>query len=326
MNNPPKDYVRIQVKHLHQFVVDAATTAGLSEERSRQLAGWLTDNDLRGVFSHGTQQIATYARLMRDGILNNKPSVEIVKETPVSVLMDGDGGLGYFPAYEGTLRVIEKANETGMAVMCSRNHGHFGAAGIYSRLGIGHDLVVYVTSGHQMKLREGAPIYSAGGGSPMSFLAPTAEETPLLLDFGAMHDLYEGSKNHETIAEIAPAVVFRSIGLGVICQAWGGLLSGLGIEESRSPWTYKGANQGAFVIAVQIDLFTDPERFKSEMDTYVRQVKRLKPLTGFDEALLPGAIEAVRERDYGEKGVPLGSWHLERLEMLADELELDVPW
>ena len=60
MNNPPKDYVRVQVKHLHQFVVDAATTAGLSEERSRQLAGWLTDNDLRGVFSHGTQQIATY--------------------------------------------------------------------------------------------------------------------------------------------------------------------------------------------------------------------------------------------------------------------------
>ena len=160
----------------------------------------------------------------------------------------------------------------------------------------------------------------------MSFLTPTSEEAPLLVDFGAMHDLYDSSKHRETIAEIAPAVVFRSIGLGAICQSWGGLLSGLAIEKERSPWTYEGANQGAFVIALRIDLFSDPERFKKEMDTYVQKVRELEPLIGFGEALLPGAIEARREAAYRSEGIPVGQRHRERLEELAGELGIEVPW
>jgi len=175
-------------------------------------------------------------------------------------------------------------------------------------------------------MKEGAPIYSAGGGSPMSFLAPTSDEAPLLVDFGAMHDLYDRSKHRETIAEIAPAVVFRSLGLGAICQSWGGLLSGLAIEKERSPWKYEGANQGAFVIALRIDLFTDPDRFKNEMDVYVKKVRDLKPLVGFEESLLPGAIEARREAAYRADGIPVGKRHQDRLEELAGELGIEVPW
>ena len=108
----------------------AAQTVGLPKEKSDLLAELLTANDLRGVFSHGTRLMAEYAPLMRDGLLNNAPDVRVVRETPVSMVVDGDGGLGYFPAFEGTRLAIEKANSHGMAVMQSRNHGHIGAAGI----------------------------------------------------------------------------------------------------------------------------------------------------------------------------------------------------
>jgi LDH2 family malate/lactate/ureidoglycolate dehydrogenase len=326
LNTPPTDFIRVDHEDLARFVSTAALTVGLPEERADHLGRLLATNDLRGIVSHGTQQIATYARLMRDGVLNNKPDVHLVRETPVSVLMDGDGGLGYFPAYEGTIQVVEKAKTSGIAVMVSRNHGHFGAAGIYSRLGIGHDLLMFVTSGHQMRMKAGGPIYNAGGGSPMSFLTPTDTEDPMILDFGVMHDLYGSSQHRDQIAQIAPAVVFRSIGLGAICQSWGGLLSGLAIEDERSSREYEGANQGAFVIALRIDLFTDPDRLKREMDIYARKVRELAPLTGFSESMLPGAIEAKRERAYREAGVPVGKRHRERLEELGSELEIEVPW
>ena len=65
------------------------------------------------------------------GGLNPRPNVRLVQETPTSLVMDGDSGLGYFPAYQGTLRAIEKAKQQGMAAMVTRNHGHIGAAGIY---------------------------------------------------------------------------------------------------------------------------------------------------------------------------------------------------
>ena len=120
MNAPPKTFIRVSYDDLRSFVMTAAGTVGLPEEKAELLATLLVTNDLRGVFSHGSQQIATYALLMRDGVLNKAPDVKVARETPVSVLMDGDGGLGYFPAYEGTLRVIEKATAKGIAVMQSR--------------------------------------------------------------------------------------------------------------------------------------------------------------------------------------------------------------
>lgn len=326
MNRPPETFIRVPHEDLHAFVSKASQTVGLPEEKAELLAELLTANDLRGVFSHGTQQIATYAILMRDRKLNNRPEVRVVKETPLSVLMDGDGGLGYFPAYEGTQRMIEKAKAQGMAMMVSRNHGHFGAAGIYSRLTLGHDLLTFVTSGAQLHLSEGKPIYRAGGGSPMSFCSPTEEEDPLVLDFGAMHDLYTSSPHREEIARLAPGIVFRAIGLGAICQSWGGFLAGVPLEEARAVKDYPGATQGALVVTFRIDLFADPAQFKQEMDAYVRQVRALAPLEGFEASSLPGGPEASRERSYREAGIPVGPEHQQRLEKLAGELGIETPW
>ena len=325
MNRPPEQHIRVEAAKLQAFVSKAAQTVGLPQDKSELLAELLTKNDLRGVFSHGTQQIATYAILMRDKKLNNDPQLAVVKESPVSVLVDGDGGLGYFPAYDGTQRAIEKAKEIGMAAMISRNHGHFGAAGIYARLALEHDLVCYVTSGHQLNLQPGNPIFQAGGGSPMAFGVPTSKHPPFVLDFGALHDLYDGDLRRE-LAERAPGLVLRCIGMGEICQAWGGLLSGLGIDGQKPRWTWPGANQGSLVIALRIDLFTDTEAFKNEIDAYVDRIQQLEPLHGLDKTHVPGGIEAEREALYAKEGVPVGKWHREALEKVAGELGIEVPW
>ena len=326
MNRPPEEHIRVPHQKLHTFVSTAVQTVGLPENKADLLAEMLTGNDLRGVFSHGTQQVATYAILMRDGKLNNVPDIKVVQETPVSLLVDGDGGLGYFPAHEGTLRAIEKAKAQGIAIMVSRNHGHFGAAGLYSRLTLGHDLATFVTSGAQRNLTASNDIYAAVGGSPMSFSAPTDQEDPMVLDFGTMHDMQGNAPIRDDLARLAPGVVFRSIGLGAFCQVWGGLLAGLPADGARAERSYPGATQGALVITFQIELFLDPAQFKREMDEYVRTARTLKPVVGFDEAYLPGGPEAASGRKYREEGVPVGKRHQERLERLAEELKIELPW
>lgn len=326
MNVPPTEFIRIPHTELFNFVERACRTVDMPADDAALLAQLLTDNDLRGVFSHGTQQIATYARLMREGILNPTPNVHIAKETPVSTIFDGDGGLGYFPAYESTLATIEKAKKQGIAIGQSRNHGHFGAAGIYTRLMLGQDLLGYVTSGHQLLLQEGDPYVTAAGGSPHSFISPANTEKSMILDFGAIHDMYVSSPYREEIERMAPAVVFRSVGLGAICQSWGGFLAGVPIDTKRSPRTWSGANQGSLVIAFRIDLFISPETFKAEMDEYIREIAKLQPIVNYNESLLPGAIEVTRAKDYRENGVPVGPTHRERLEDIANYLSIEVPW
>ena len=77
---------------------------------------------------------------------------------------------------------------------------------------------------------------------------------------------------------------------------------------------------------VCIDLFHDAAAFRREMDEYVRAVRQLQPLEGFDATHMPGGIEAEREARFREEGVPVGPEHRERLAGLADELGIEPPW
>jgi LDH2 family malate/lactate/ureidoglycolate dehydrogenase len=325
MNTPPEIFIRVPADVLRDLAVRLGVAAGLPATRAELLADLLTANDLRGVVSHGTSQLATYGRLLRDGILNPDAELEVVRETPTSVLVDGDGGLGYFPAHDGTRLLINKAEDAGIAVLLTRNHGHFGAAGLYSRLTLEHDLLSFVTSGHQLQLRPGDPVAAAAGGSPMSFSAPTADEPPLVLDFGAMHDLYEES-SRDLLAEIAPGLVHRSIGLGMVCQSWGGLLAGVPVDPRQARRRWSGANQGSMVIAMRIDLFAEPARFAAEMDAYARAVRTLAPIPGASGSYLPGGVEAEKEADYRVNGIPVGVHHRHLLEQAATDLGVPLPW
>lgn len=325
MNTPPDEYVLAPPEEVRTFVAEAARSVAIPEDHADRLAEMLTENDLRGVFSHGSRLIATYARRISEGRVNPAPRVGVIDETPVSVLVDGDGGLGYFPADRGIELAIDKAATQGIAAMATRNHGHFGAAGLYTRQALERDLLVVVTSGQQRTLSPGDPIYSAADGPPMAFGAPAAEEHDLILDFGPMADLYPNSPHREEIAELAPGLVLRSIGLASICHAWGGLLAGLGINGRRDYQEYDGADQGSFAICFQIDLFTEPDRFKRAVDEYVRRVRELEPLDAFDPDL-PGGPEAERYREYSRDGIPIGPDHQNELEGVAEKFGLDVPW
>ena len=121
MNVPPKTFISVPHESLTAFVSTVSQRVGLPSDKADLLAELLVSNDLRGVFSHGTQQIHGYARLMRDGHLNPNPQPFVVNETPTSIFVDGDGGLGYFPSVQGTLAVIEKAKAN--RKLCGRATG-----------------------------------------------------------------------------------------------------------------------------------------------------------------------------------------------------------
>ena len=325
-NVVPKDHVRVEAVKLREFVLEAGLGAGLPEDKAALLAELLTGSDLKGNFSHGTQAIGRYCRAMLNGQINDNPQVKIVEETENSLVVDGDGGLGYFPCYEGTLALIEKLKDRSIGILLTRNHGHIGAAAIYASLTLEHDLLSFVTSGVQLRLAPGLPVYRAAGGSPMAFSAPAGEEAGLLLDFGTMHDLYERDPHRDEIARLSPGIVLRHIGLGAICQTWSGLLAGLPVDESRAERKFEGANQGALMIAFKISLFMPPEQFKKEMDEYVRAVRKLKPVDGFDQAYLPGGPEAEHVEAFTREGIPVGPRHQMALERVAEEFGLTTPW
>ncbi len=325
MNLPPTQSVPLSAPALQAFVRDVFLATGMGADHAGLLSGLLVTNDLRGVFSHGTRQAAAYARHFREKELTPTPEVRVLRETPAALSLDGGGGLGYFPAFQAAQWLAAHTRPHGIAMARTVNHGHFGAAGIYSRIPLEVGLFCYVTSGHQLHLEPGKPVLNAAGGSPMSFALPTGEEPPFVLDFGAMHDLYEGCPHVDEIMRLAPGTVFRSIGLGAVCQALGGFLCGVPVDPARAARVWPGANQGSFMIAVDLEVFMPLEQFRQEMDEYLRRVRQMKPVEGFAEALLPGEPEWRRERRYREEGIPVGPRHAELLRELAAEYGLASP-
>jgi L-2-hydroxycarboxylate dehydrogenase (NAD+) len=327
MNRVPDNAVRIPPEKLRQTVHAVATKAGMGDEQATLLSTLLVQNDLRGVFSHGSRQIKDYARLLRDGRLNPRPTVKVLRESSVTMLVDGDAGLGYFPCWHMAHALVEKAREHGVAVGVTRHHGHFGAAGLYTRVAVNAGLIGYDTSGHQLLLKPDQPLLNAAGGSPMSFAVPAADEPPVVLDFGAIHDLYSASDELlSMMMERLPSTLFRSLGLGAMCQMLGGFLAGVPLKESRAVKDYPGANQGSLMVFIDPARFIEPATLKAEVDAYQRMIAQLKPFPGTGRATLPGRLEWERERDWAKEGVPVGPRHREELEEIAGEFGYTLPF
>lgn len=325
MNIVPDSRIRIVPDILRNFVSGVARKAGMNADNADLLAELLVKNDLRGVFSHGSRQIAAYARLMRNGSINPNPETRIASDTMSTFVVDGDGGLGYFPAYAAAKELIGRCKANGVAAAVTRNHGHIGAAGLYSRMLAERGLIGYVTSGHQLALSPEHSIMRAAGGSPMSFAVPSGSAPDMVLDFGAMHDLYEQSPHVDELFRLAPGLVFRSMGLGFMCQALGGFLAGVPVEGEWAVRPYEGANQGALIVALDISRFTPIESFKREMDAYMRLTLQMQPMPGYERATLPGVLEWEREREWSAAGIPLDNDHIELLEAIARELGIELP-
>src|ERR1700680_1331446 len=107
----------------------------------------------------------------------------IIKETPVSALVDGDGGLGHVPACFAMQVAIDKAQQSGMAIAAVRNSAHFGATGYYTLMAAKEGLIGMACTGASSI--QVAPTFGKEaklGTDPWSFAAPTTDGRPFLLD------------------------------------------------------------------------------------------------------------------------------------------------
>jgi LDH2 family malate/lactate/ureidoglycolate dehydrogenase len=325
MKQPTIGSIRVRHEPLQAFVYEAARKVEIPEQQATLLAKLLIENDLRGVLTHGSQGMGRYVSEIREGGLNPRPNITTVQETPLSLVLDGDWGLGYFPMYQGTLAIIEKARKHGMAALVTRHHGHIGAAGTYSRMTLKDDLLAFVTSGVQVHMPPEYENYVAVGSSPMSFSAPSDHEAPLVLDSAVSDDLHH-KERREGLMKVAPTSALRALGYGAICQAWGGFLAGIPADAALADRPYRYAHQGGMVFVMRISLFTDPAQFKKDVDTYVRGVRKMKPMDGIEGSFLPGGIEVEHERAYRKDGIPIGPEHRKVLQEVAKELGIATPW
>ncbi|MBI2506430.1 MAG: Ldh family oxidoreductase [Candidatus Latescibacteria bacterium] len=321
MNVPPETGIRVPPEELRTLVAALFAKAGTSAADAELIARLLVLTDLRGVFSHGTQQTHGYVRMMLEGRVNPRPALRVVSQTGTTQVLDGDGGMGHFPCYHGTQWAIAQAKEHGVAALTTRNHFHFGAASKYSRLALEHDLICLTISSHRYFPKPESTVLGAGGGSPMSIAIPAGEQPPLVLDMGAYFLPYS-----EELFRQFPATFFKGLGLAALFQALGGILAGIYRPEFQAPLSKWESNQGAFIALFEVKRFMPVDEFKKEMDRYIGDARRMKPLPGYERAELPGGLEWQRQEEYARQGIPVSPEHQKSLEEIAAQLGVAAPF
>ena len=106
------DRPRYAAEDLRRFVTEVFVRLDVPPEDARVGAETLVHADLLGIDSHGVAHVARhpgYVVGLRGGSVNPRPQVRVLRETPSTVVLDGDGGLGVAVAPRAMARALDKA-------------------------------------------------------------------------------------------------------------------------------------------------------------------------------------------------------------------------
>jgi LDH2 family malate/lactate/ureidoglycolate dehydrogenase len=336
----------------HRAQIKAILLAwGMPEENAETTADILSWADLHGVDSHGISMLPGYDRTRRNGRAKMDARPKIVKETPISALVDGAGGFGHVPAHFAMQVAIDKARVSGMAITAVRNSAHFGATGYYTLMAAKQGLIgMACTSASGIQV---APTFGKEaklGTDPWSFAAPSGDDRPFLLDM-ATTTVAAGrirNKANEGL-ECPPGWVLNKDGLPSTdpqeAREKGGFLTSLGGSPENS--SYKGyglaamvnilssclsgamlitdprrAEQpgmdiGHFFMAINPTLFRETEEFQNDVAQFCNDLRATKPIDPAQPVMVAGDPQWNYAAKRMAEGIPVGAGLLNQVRQIA---------
>jgi LDH2 family malate/lactate/ureidoglycolate dehydrogenase len=178
---------RVPAETVRRQILAVLRAWGMEEEPALITAEVMTETDLIGVDSHGISMLPLYEeRGRRTGAINFKARPRVVKESPVSALLDADAGLGHPVSVQAMKMAVEKCRLHGIASVSVFNSHHFGAAGYYAGLAAEAGVVGLVTSSSRY-----VSVVPTGGAepvlgtNPIAIAAPAKRNKPVVLDMAS---------------------------------------------------------------------------------------------------------------------------------------------
>ena len=168
---------------MNAFMVDAFVGYGVPREDAEICADVLLESDRRGIESHGCNRFKPiYIDRIVKGTLLPVTKIEIVKETPTTVVMDAHDGMGMVASHKMMQMLIEKAKAYGMAGGAIRNSTHYGIAGYWTTMASKEGMIGVTGTNARPSIAPTFGVENMMGTNPLTFALPTDEEFPFCID------------------------------------------------------------------------------------------------------------------------------------------------
>ena len=168
---------------MNDFMTDVFRTYGVPKADAEICADVLLESDRRGIESHGCNRFKPiYIDRIVNGTLKPVTEIEILKETPTTVVMDAHDGMGMVASHRMMEMLIEKAGRNGMAGGAIRNSTHYGIAGYWTNMAAKEGMIGITGTNARPSIAPTFGVENMLGTNPLTFSLPTDEAFPFCLD------------------------------------------------------------------------------------------------------------------------------------------------
>lgn len=321
----------------------------------------LAEADARGVPSHGVARLDFYWKNIQGGFAVPDAEPVIVKETPVSLLVDGRNGVGPYVADFAVNQMLEKAAASGTAFCAVRNSNHYGMAGLWAERAALSDMV-----GMAFTNTRPCAIPTFGrervlGTNPIAVAIPGAEGRCFMIDMATTTvahgkvEIYDRRKRpmpqgwavDENGRGMTDATAFEKLFRENPCYGGHLFLGGEGEELgghkgyglglmvdllcaglSMGKWSLhtfeKGSGSGIshFFGAFRLDLFAEAGELKEHLGGILEEVRASDRAEGQERIFIAGEKEAEKREDSMEHGIFLDDATCDIINAFAQQFQV----
>ncbi len=326
--------------------------AGLPEDQAKIVTDHLVDANLTGHDSHGIIRIPGYIRSIAAGNIKPVGDLKIVRETPASVVIDGEGGQGIVICTRAMEMAVERAKHLTFGAVAVHQCSHIGRLGAYPPIAAQEDCIGILL------LNGGGRFAAPFGGTsrrlppnPISMAVPSESGPVMMLDVttsmaaGGKVEVYsargqqvppgwlidaEGNEVRDpepfqageiAMLPLGGASGHKGYGLAMMIDAIAGGLSWAGCSNVQPT---RGGS-GFIALAININSFIDVDEYKKEVQILIDWVKSSKLAPGAKKIYYPGEIEEEHRATRTADGIPVEETTWERIAEAAGEVGVAVP-
>lgn len=341
---------RVREGGLREAVCGIFSALGVPE--SEEIADHLVLANLRGVDSHGVSRVGIYAKRLELGLVSKQTRVEVVRETPVSALVDGGNGSGIVVASRAMELAMEKAGESGIGAVCVRRSNHCGMLAAYTQRAMERGLISLATTSAPAHMAPWGGSERFFGTNPLSYGVPAGEEIDIVFDMASSNvsrgKIILAAKNGHRIplgwaidsdgrettdpeaaleGLVLPLGGAKGSGIAFLVEVLSSILSGANFGPHIPPLYDDFDSEqdvGHFFLAMRPDLFVPLEEFTTRMDYMIREVREAGVAEGHERIYLPGEIELERETERRREGIPLYPEVVRELEVISERYKVSI--
>ena len=338
--------------YLTDYCKEALTSIGVCANNAATVAAVLTSADERGVHSHGCVRMVGYVECLLSGGIKADAQWEVVSEGPAYALIDAKQGLGIPVSVAATELAIQKAKQTGIAIVNVNNSHHHGACGYYSMMCAKEGLIGLAMSTGDIIMAVTGSSKNSIGNNPFSYAVPAGKHGIVCYDI-AMSTVAAGKismaadegrsiplgwlldnqgnpttdpNDYAKGGPLMPFGGYKGYGLSMMVESLAGILSGAALLKDIHAWNKdpeKGGNVGHCFIAIDPKLLNPGSDVPGRAEEMLDQILATPKAPGVERIYFPGQIEQEKEAAAQANGIALPPATEHALEKVAQLTGVD---